>query len=70
MLEKVREGPGWLQRRPAGPEPETETQQKFGAFAIFFPAVTGIRAGISMSGSLARPRESLPLGTMGAIGAA
>ncbi len=37
-------------------------------FAIFFPAVTGIMAGISMSGSLAKPRESLPVGTMGAIG--
>ena len=37
-------------------------------FAIFFPAVTGIMAGISMSGSLQSPRRSLPLGTMGGIG--
>jgi len=36
-------------------------------FSIFFPAVTGIMAGISMSGSLRSPRESLPKGTMSAI---
>lgn len=37
-------------------------------FAIFFPAVSGIMAGISMSGSLRKPRKSLPAGTMSAIG--
>ena len=36
-------------------------------FAVFFPAVTGIMVGISLSGSLKSPRHSLPVGTMSAI---
>ncbi len=62
---------------PIGGNPGfTETPQLIGnyplwdfweTFAIFFPAVTGIMAGVSMSGSLKRPRQSLPLGMMAAI---
>jgi amino acid transporter len=37
-------------------------------FAIFFPAVTGFTQGVSMSGDLADPGKSLPLGTFFAVG--
>lgn len=36
-------------------------------FGIFFPAVTGFEAGVSMSGDLADPKKSIPFGTISAI---
>ena len=36
-------------------------------FGIFFPAVTGFEAGVSMSGDLRDPKKSIPGGTIAAI---
>lgn len=40
----------------------------FTVFGVFFPAVTGVFAGVNMSSDLYNPNRSIPIGTFSAIG--
>lgn len=54
----------WNNSKPA----YTKGENWFTVFGVFFPTVTGILAGLNMSGDLRNPSRDIPVGTLSAAG--
>ena len=58
----------WWGNYPGSVETGLSGTNYWVVFAVFFPATTGILAGVNMSGELKNSRQSIPMGTLSAIG--